>query len=295
MTTPTKIIITVSALINAPVEKVWLFWTDPRYIIHWSNASDDWHTPKAENDLKAGGRFLSRMEARDGSSGFDFAGKYDKVEEYRLIEYTLDDRRNVTISFVPDGNVTMVTEEFEAEQENPAEMQKKGWQAILDNFKRFVESPHKQGVMHFEITIGAKADKVYHSMLDEKTYSEWTSVFNPTSHFKGSWEKGSKILFLGTDHNGNQGGMVSRIKENIPARFLSIEHIGIVENGKEILSGKKVTEWAGALENYTFTEKNGTTFLEIDVDVNEDYLSYFEATWPKSLDKLKEICEKKYQ
>jgi uncharacterized protein YndB with AHSA1/START domain len=292
MTTSTKTKITVSALIHAPVEKVWLFWTNHRYIIHWNNASDDWHTPKSENDLKVGGRFLSRMEARDGSSGFDFTGKYGKVHEYRLIEYTLDDGRNVKISFVPDGNITTVTEEFEAEQENPAEMQKEGWQAILDNFKRFVESPHKQGVMHFEVTVGTTADKVYHTMLDDNTYSEWTSVFDPTSHFKGSWEKGSKILFLSSDNDGALRGMVSRIKENVPIRFLSIEHVGIVEKGKETLSGKKVTEWAGALENYTFTEKNGTTLLEIDVDVNEKYRSYFEVTWPKALDKLKEICEK---
>ena len=170
-------------------------------------------------------------------------------------------------------------------------MQKNGWQAILDNFKKYVESSRKPGVLHFEVSIRAKTEKVYHLMLDAKTYSEWTSVFNPTSHFEGSWKKGSKILFIGTDQNGVVGGMVSRIKENIPARFLCIEHIGIIENGKETLSGIKADDWAGAYECYTFTENNGITLLEIDVDVNKDFQSYFEATWPDALARLKEICE----
>jgi uncharacterized protein YndB with AHSA1/START domain len=140
MTDPAKIVITVATEIHAPVEKVWIFWTDPKYIIHWNKASDDWHTPKADNNLRVGGRFLSRMEAKDGSSGFDFTGKYTRVEEYSLIEYTIDDGRNVKVSFVSDGHITTVTEAFEAEQENSSEMQKEGWQNILDNFRKYVES-----------------------------------------------------------------------------------------------------------------------------------------------------------
>ena len=129
-------------------------------------------------------------------------------------------------------------------------------------------------------------------MLEPTTYSEWTSEFNPSSHFIGSWEKGSKILFLGTDHNGTRGGMVSRIRENIPNRFVSIEHLGIVEDGKEIYNGQKVEEWAGALENYTFIDNVRDTLLEIDLDVDSDYGDYFAETWPKALGKLKSICEK---
>lgn len=139
MAAPEKKIITVVAVIHAPVEKVWLYLTDPKYIIHWNNASEEWHTPRAVNDLRAGGRFLSRMESKDGKMGFDFSGQYDKVEEYRLIEYTLDDGRKVKTSFVSHRTGTVVTEEFEAEGENSVEMQKEGWQAILDNFKKFVE------------------------------------------------------------------------------------------------------------------------------------------------------------
>jgi uncharacterized protein YndB with AHSA1/START domain len=140
MQTSEKTIIAIESTIHASVEKVWDFWTYPDHIVKWNNASADWHTPRAENDLRVGGRFLSRMEARDGSSGFDFTGTYTKVEPLKQISYTLDDGRKVQASFVSMGNVTMVKETFEAEETNTAEMQRNGWQSILDNFKKYVET-----------------------------------------------------------------------------------------------------------------------------------------------------------
>lgn len=131
--------LTIEASINAPIEKVWKTWTEPEHIMQWSNASDDWHTPKAENDLRAGGKFMSRMEAKDGSFGFDFGGIYTHVKPHELIAYTLGDGRKVSIWFTSEGNNTHIKEEFEAEGENPVEMQQAGWQAILDNFKKHVE------------------------------------------------------------------------------------------------------------------------------------------------------------
>ncbi|SMD15470.1 SRPBCC family protein [Pedobacter nyackensis] len=140
METKNKTTITVEAVVNAPVDKVWEFWTKPEHIIKWNNASEDWHTPKAENDLRVGGAFSSRMEAKDGSFGFDFGGVYDEVKTNELIAYTLGDDRRVKISFAADGQTTKVTEVFEAEAINPVEMQQTGWQAILDNFKKYAES-----------------------------------------------------------------------------------------------------------------------------------------------------------
>jgi uncharacterized protein YndB with AHSA1/START domain len=140
MTTLEKIMITVEATINAPVEKVWKLWTLPEHITKWNNASDDWHTPHAENDLRAGGKFLSRMEAKDGSMGFDFGGVYDEVKTNELIAYTLGDGRKVKVTFTKQGNATKVVTTFEAENENPVEMQRGGWQAILDNFKKYTET-----------------------------------------------------------------------------------------------------------------------------------------------------------
>jgi|SRR6185503_1738260 len=133
-------VITVAATVNAPVEKVWKLWTTPEDIIHWNNASPDWHTPSAENDLRKGGKFSYRMEAKDGSFGFDFGGVYDEVIENKLIKYTLGDNRKVEVLFSSNSDATTVTENFEPENENPIEMQRGGWQAILDNFKNYAES-----------------------------------------------------------------------------------------------------------------------------------------------------------
>jgi len=136
--TPVKI--TISTTVNANPEKVWAFWTQPEHITQWSNASDDWHTPFAENDLTVGGKFKSRMEAKDGSMGFDFGGVYDEVVPHQLISYTIADGRKVRITFANTGMETEITEIFEAESTNPVEMQQAGWQAILNNFKKYVES-----------------------------------------------------------------------------------------------------------------------------------------------------------
>jgi uncharacterized protein YndB with AHSA1/START domain len=139
MQTSEKVVITISSTISAPVEKVWKYWTNPEHITMWCNASEDWHAPRAENDLRPGGKFMTRMEAKDGSFGFDFGGIYDMVKPNELIEYTLGDGRVVTIHFSGLGEETRVVEMFDAENENPVEMQKGGWQSILDNFKKYAE------------------------------------------------------------------------------------------------------------------------------------------------------------
>ena len=140
MATQDKTIITVANTINAPVEKVWQYWTKPEHITQWCAASDDWHTPYAENDFREGGSFKSRMEAKDGSVGFDFGGVNDVITPNEYIEYTIGDGRKVKIHFTPDGNRTKVVESFEAESTNSVEMQQGGWQAILDNFKKYTEA-----------------------------------------------------------------------------------------------------------------------------------------------------------
>jgi len=139
METADKTSVTIEATVNASIEKVWRFWTLPEHITKWNSASEDWHTPSAENDLRNGGRFNSRMEARYGSFGFDFGGVYDEVKTYGLIAYTLDDDRKVKVIVSPDGTSTKIVETFEVETENPIDLQKSGWQAIPDNFKKYTE------------------------------------------------------------------------------------------------------------------------------------------------------------
>jgi len=291
MATPEKTKIRVSNLINARIEKVWDLWTMPRHIIHWNHASDTWLTSYAENDLREGGKFLSHMEARNGSVGFDFTGGYNKVIQYQSIIITLGDGRKLSVTFTEKGKQTEVVEIFEAEEINTIELQKNGWQCILDNFKKYVETTDKFEILHFEININSPVEKVFEKMLRDETFRDWTSIFNPTSHYKGSWEKGSKIIFLGTATDGSQGGMVSRIRENIPSRFVSIEHLGIVKNGMEIKTGKEVDGWKGLLENYNFRSVKEGTKISVEIDSTREFKSYFLDTWPKALERLKSICE----
>lgn len=134
-----KTTITLEIHVKASIEKVWEFWTKPEHITKWNAASEDWQTTRAVNDLTIGGKFLSRMEAKDGSFGFDFEGIYDEVLTNEEISYTLLDDRKVTITFLQTGNKVKITETFEAENENSIQLQKLGWQAILNNFKKYVE------------------------------------------------------------------------------------------------------------------------------------------------------------
>jgi uncharacterized protein YndB with AHSA1/START domain len=132
--------ISVRAKINAPIIKVWKYWTTPEDIVKWNNATDDWHTPKAVNDLRAGGKFSYRMEAKDGSMGFDFGGTYENVIKNKQIDYAIGDGRKVKIVFSTRGNITEISETFEAEDTNSIELQRNGWQSILNNFKNYAES-----------------------------------------------------------------------------------------------------------------------------------------------------------
>lgn len=132
--------VTIQAVINAPVEKVWQLYTAPEHIMQWNYASDDWHTPRAENDLKPGGKLLYRMEAKDGSFGFDFYGTYQKIKTNELIDYTLGDGRKVMVTLTEKKHETYIEIKFEAESTHSLEMQRSGWQAILDNFKKYVEA-----------------------------------------------------------------------------------------------------------------------------------------------------------
>jgi uncharacterized protein YndB with AHSA1/START domain len=131
--------ITVEAMVNAPVEKVWEAWTDPMHIVQWAFASEDWEAPYADNDVRVDGTFKTTMAAKDGSASFDFEGKYTLVIQCDRIEYVMSDGRAVSIHFERIGDTTKITQTFDMENENPEEMQREGWQAILNNFKKYTE------------------------------------------------------------------------------------------------------------------------------------------------------------
>jgi uncharacterized protein YndB with AHSA1/START domain len=139
MTTTKKQTITIEATVYSPIEKVWTMWNAPEHITKWATGSEDWHTPYAENDLRVGGKFLSRMAAKDGSASFDFIGTYNEVQPHKTIAYTIEDGRKVKIAFTAAEKSVKIVETFEAETENTPEMQKAGWQTILNNFKKYSE------------------------------------------------------------------------------------------------------------------------------------------------------------
>ena len=139
-TTAARQSITIETTVNATPEKAWQVWNTPEDIIQWCTPHESWHTPTAENDLRVGGAYKARREARDGSMGFDFGAVYDAVTPNEHFQYTMGDGRKVVVDFIPQGNQTKIVQTFDAENENPIEMQRAGWQAILDNYKKYVES-----------------------------------------------------------------------------------------------------------------------------------------------------------
>lgn len=146
--------------------------------------------------------------------------------------------------------------------------------------------------LHFDIVINAPVAKVWDVMLGEATYQLWTAIFMPGSTFEGSWQEGAPIRFVSADENGKLGGMFSRIAANRPHEFISIEHLGVIEDGKEVSSGEEAEMWSGAHENYTFEAlDDGKTKLSIDVDATGEFKEYMEDAWPKALQKLKELAE----
>jgi uncharacterized protein YndB with AHSA1/START domain len=154
-----------------------------------------------------------------------------------------------------------------------------------------VEKYGQKEILHFEITINNSPENIFRIMLESDSFSKWTAAFNPTSRFYGSWKKGERITFLGTDADGITSEMVCRIRENIPGKFLSIESLREIIDGKEVTGDQKPGAWSGSLENYTLKPLGSKTLLCVDTDITTDFRSVFLETWPKALEELKTLCE----
>ncbi|MBL7936606.1 MAG: hypothetical protein JNM51_12445 [Bacteroidia bacterium] len=145
--------------------------------------------------------------------------------------------------------------------------------------------------IQFTILINTNKQKVWNVMFEDKTYRQWTTAFHEGSFYKGSWETGSEIHFLGPDEEGNLAGMYSKIKENRLYDFISIEHLGMIRNGIVDTTSEEVKKWTPAYENYTFTEKGNQTELKIEMQVDSNYKAMFEEMWPRALKILKDLSE----
>lgn len=145
----------------------------------------------------------------------------------------------------------------------------------------------------YSIEINAPRQKVWDTMLEDKTYRIWTEAFNPGSYYVGSWGEGEEIKFLGPDPEGNgEGGMIARVITNKKYEKVAVEHFGMIQNGKVDTTSDKVKEWTPAVEAYTFSDKDGGTLVEVELDMPEEYASMFDEMWPKALEALKELAEK---
>ncbi len=144
----------------------------------------------------------------------------------------------------------------------------------------------------FSTIINADKEKVWNTMLGKETYTQWTKAFHEGSYYEGSWEKGSEIRFIGPAEDGKPSGMYSRIKENIPHEFISIEHLGMIKDGQIDTTSEEVKKWAPSFENYTFTEKDGKTEVKVEMQTPAEHKEMFGKMWPKALKELKELCEK---
>lgn len=230
METKNATTITVATTIAAPIENVWKLWTEPEHIKKWNNASDDWHTPKAQNDLRKGGKFLIRMESKDGKMGFDFSGVYDNVKTNELISYTLDDGRKVKITFTSVGNNTKMEEAFEAESENSIDMQESGWQSILNNFKKYTE------LKQHTATLSKVGTYLNFSRNTEEAFNFYKSVFG--GEFLGD------IMRLGDAPV--QEGMPPLAKEDKNL----VMHIALPIMGNHLLMGTDAPESLGFKMNF---------------------------------------------
>ena len=163
---------------------------------------------------------------------------------------------------------------------------------IIETKEEPIEQSRFQQLKFF-VNINAPVEKVYSTVIDSVGFSDWTSLFSPISYFKGDWSEGSKILFISDMEDGSKVGMVSQIKKNIPNQIISIEYLGMIQDGKEVMTGEEVESFKGAMESYSFSTNGTLTTMLVETDVFVEESTFFEETWPKALNRIKEICETK--
>ncbi|MBC8059823.1 MAG: SRPBCC family protein [Clostridiaceae bacterium] len=281
--------ITVETTVKIPIEKAWEYWTEPEHITKWNNASDDWHTPFSENDLKVGGKFLSRMEAKDGSFGFDFSGIYDNVKLNEVISYTLGDGRKVLVNFKVNEGETNIIEIFEAETTNSNEIQQSGWQAILDNFKKYAEkisnTRYKMKELLFSIIIKAPKEKVWNTLWGDNTFRNWASIIDEGTYMVGEIREGNKVQFISSVSGY---GVTSKIVKHIPFEFVLFRHMtDTMESGTQ----ERENEWTAGKESYFLAETDGVTTLTVKIDVPREPEETFNTRFPRALERVKNLAE----
>ncbi|MBE7176319.1 MAG: SRPBCC family protein [Mucilaginibacter polytrichastri] len=287
MTTTENQTITVEATVSSPLELVWKLWNDPLHVTQWNAASPEWHCPSADSDLREDGRFSARMAARDGSFGFDFGGTYTTVKPNEQVSYVMDDGRKTDVYFSAEGDKTHIKETFDAETTNPVDMQRGGWQAILDNFKLYAEYAAVNPPHHFTTLIDAPRERVWEKITGRESYMEWAGAAWPGSGLIGEWTQGSTIDFVDVQHSGTR----ARISELRKDEFIKADHIAMLMEGKEDTQSEMAKNWIGAREVYFLNDdRQGKTRMDVLMYIYPEWAE-IANDWPKALNKLKEISE----
>jgi uncharacterized protein YndB with AHSA1/START domain len=264
----------------------------------WNTAGFGWSTGEVQIDPKVGGRWFAEYKSPDGKDDFVFEGVFTEIIENQKISYKMPkdmgefevDERKAEVLFEEfEKGKTQVTITFDAEDLNSIEMQKQGWQAILDNFKTFLErkiNPENARLI-LDIDINASPQKVWKTLLEKESYNIWAATFSPGSHYQGEIKYDNKVQFLGPD----QSGLISLVKVCIPEFQVSFEHLGGFKDGKEDPDSPMFLPWKGNRETYTLKSKNEITNLSIYQEMSKTEIEYFEEMWAKALEVIKKIAE----
>lgn len=281
--------ITISTTINAPIANVFNSYLNPQDNLRWNTAGYGWTNDYAKIDAIAGGEFHIGYKSPDEKNDFDFNGKYIEIVKDKLIKSELGDGRKVEVNFEAEDEKTHVTIIFDAEEENSLDLQKQGWSAILENFKKFVErkSNPKNASITKNIVIQATKEKVWKMLLEDKPYRQWTSSFTEGSYYEGEMKYDGKIMFLSPSGTG----ISSKIVVFIPNFQISFEHLGGVKDGIEDFKSSEFEGWKYARETYTLNGVDGKVNLQIYVEVTKNEEQMMSDLWDKALAELKKMCE----
>lgn len=272
--------ITIGVQIEKQVDIVWSYWTKAAHIKHWYFASEDWWVPWVEQQFEVGHKFIYRMASKDGKMGFDFTGRYTDIKANESITYVLEDDREVITTFEVIDDTVYLKQVFETEDDSSAEMQKQGWQAILNQFKGYTESDWIRFTLqkHMETT----PEVVYHYLTDNDKYMSWAHVFSDDSKFYGDWVEGGEITFV--DHR--ESGTVALVENIIPNELIHMKHIKLLKGDSLDETSDEALIWIGTLERYELHKSEDGVLVDVMIECHESYVGFIRDSWIEALNEI---------
>jgi len=278
--------ITVSIEINERLDLVWEKFTRADHIVNWYFASPSWHAPSANVDFVDGGMFSIRMEAWDKSFGFDYKGKFQRITPMKSIQYILEDQREVLTSFTEYESAVKITQTFESEDANNLELQKQGWQATLESFKRYVETDFL--IFESHIDIHASQEVIWDSITQLEKYQIWTKAFSENAIFHGQWRQGETLDFI----TPNRGGTRVLVDALIPNNSIHLVHTAVITpDNQSDSTSPSAKPWVNTIENYELINKDNIVTFVAHIECHRSFYDFMKSSWDKALVDLKSYNE----